>query len=601
MSVRADGYEWFTGTEDPLQFPWYDGEAITFKDHPRASTDIVVDDEDPEPEGPLFGPGAGDPSGPQAPTAPGAPPAGNSETTLGTATEGCGGHTDAAKYEVSTTFVKAGEKVDVVFKCLGRTVGMNISNNLKESQIQRLVANMLQVNLHGYWVATVTEGFGRIGALCKESTVTLTPATSEQIQRVVQARTTATSDAKPRKPKKHEPRKATPGTASTNWLAIQASRETPVEWLRFGQELERDKMVHVVTDGGARPNPGAAGWGVLMRQSGRYAINWGHWDMATNNAMEILAVTEALANIPDGMHVWVMTDSAYVKNGITQWVSNWIRNGWKNAGGVRGSNKSLWQKLIAAVGRMKRVEWSWVKAHNGRLLNECADMLATKGVHGEQRPCPVATVRVVGEDVDDTVYELHNGEETPMCGKDGAGYPEGKTYVLKAHAADVPFRKIQLGTQEDLDALVQRIEESLRETRELCAPRQTVDGQAESGAESEDQGDEETFPQPEESNESTGPPGEWSNPEWMAARMDRWMRHAIEQNDWESWRRPDWWSPAWEALWDVRDENGKRLHPGSPLALKVHSQLGYGPDCPGTLWTFGIRRAIGLEIQPRDG
>jgi ribonuclease HI len=243
---------------------------------------------------------------------------------------------------------------------------------------------MMQVNLNGYWVATVTEGFGRIGALCKESTVTLTPATAEQIQRVVQARTTATSDAKPHKPKKHEPRKATPGTASKNWLAILASREKPVEWLRFGRELERDKMVHVVTDGGARPNPGAAGWGVLMRQSGRYAINWGHWDMATNNAMEILAVTEALENIPDGMHVWVMTDSAYVKNGITQLVSNWIRNGWKNAGGVRVSNKSLWQKLIAAVGRMKRVEWSWVKAHNGRLLNECADMLATKGVHGEQ-------------------------------------------------------------------------------------------------------------------------------------------------------------------------------------------------------------------------
>jgi ribonuclease HI len=143
-----------------------------------------------------------------------------------------------------------------------------------------------------------------------------------------------------------------------NWLAIQGTREQKIDWLQFGQELERDKMVHVVTDGGARPNPGAAGWGVLMRQSGRYAINLGHWDMATNNAMEILAVTEALANIPDGMHVWIMTDSAYVKNGITQWVPNWIRNGWKNAGGARVSNKSLWERLITAVGRMKRVEWS---------------------------------------------------------------------------------------------------------------------------------------------------------------------------------------------------------------------------------------------------
>jgi ribonuclease HI len=144
-------------------------------------------------------------------------------------------------------------------------------------------------------------------------------------------------------------------------LARQADRETRVDWLEFRQRVERDKMVHVVTDGGARPNPGAGGWGVLMRQSGHYAINWGHWDMTTNNAMEILAVTEALANLPDGMHVWITTDSAYVKNAITQWVPTWIRNGWKNSGGARVASKSLWERLIAPVNRMKRVEWSWVK------------------------------------------------------------------------------------------------------------------------------------------------------------------------------------------------------------------------------------------------
>jgi ribonuclease HI len=108
--------------------------------------------------------------------------------------------------------------------------------------------------------------------------------------------------------------------------------------------------------------------------------------------MELLAVTEALANLPDGMHVWVMTDSAYVKNGITQWVPTWIRNNWRNSGGARVANKSLWERLIAGVNRMRRVEWSWVKAHNGRLLNECADTLATRGVLNQQRPCPVETV-----------------------------------------------------------------------------------------------------------------------------------------------------------------------------------------------------------------
>jgi ribonuclease HI len=302
-----------------------------------------------------------------------------------------------------------------MFKCLERTIGISVPSNAKESQLQRIVANTLQVNLNGYWVAAVTEGLGRIGALISGSTVALTPATADQIKRVAQARTIATSESK--KKETHEPRKTQPGTTSPNWLAIQASREQRVGWGEFAAGLERDKMVHIITDGGARPNPGAAGCGVLMRQSGKYTENWGHWDMASNNAMEILAVTEALANIPDGMHVWIMTDSAYVKNGITQWVSNWVRNGWKNSSGVRVSNKSLSLKLIAAVERMRRVEWSWVKAHNGRLLNECADMLATKGVDNEPRRDPVSTVRIRGEDSDHTEYRYLKERRHRWLGK----------------------------------------------------------------------------------------------------------------------------------------------------------------------------------------
>jgi hypothetical protein len=202
-----------------------------------------------------------------------------------------------------------------------RTDITSVKANATESEIQRLVANLMQVNLHGYWNATVTEGYGRIGALITGSTVTLTPATPNQIQQIVQPRTSASPDPKPQKDKSHDTREITTGTMSTNWLAIQASREQRKEWIEFGQNLERDKMMHIITGGGARPNPGAAGWGVLMRQNGKYAENWGQWDMASNNAMELLAVTEALANIPDGMHVWIMTDSAYVKNGITQWIA----------------------------------------------------------------------------------------------------------------------------------------------------------------------------------------------------------------------------------------------------------------------------------------
>jgi hypothetical protein len=85
---------------------------------------------------------------------------------------------------------------------------------------------------------------------------------------------------------------------------------------------------------------------------------------------------------------------------------------------------------------------------------------------------------------------------------------------------------------------------------------------------SEDQEDGETFPQPAESSEDTKPSGGWGDPEWERARLDRWMRVPFEQNDWESWRRPDWWTPAWETLGSVFDENGKRLHPGTPVALK---------------------------------
>jgi hypothetical protein len=87
---------------------------------------------------------------------------------------------------------------------MGRTVGISVDNNIKESAIQRIVANTLQVNLTGYWVATVTNGFGRIGALYNGSTVMLTPATPAQIQSVIQARTTAATEGRPKKVKKAE-------------------------------------------------------------------------------------------------------------------------------------------------------------------------------------------------------------------------------------------------------------------------------------------------------------------------------------------------------------------------------------------------------------
>jgi ribonuclease HI len=195
-------------------------------------------------------------------------------------------------------------------------------------------------------------------------------------------------------------------------LAQQVTRGPFEPWSDFPAMLSRDEMVHVVTDGGARQNPGNAGWGALIRQKGFCTYNFGHNDRATNTAMEIRAVVEALRVLPPGMHAWVSTDSAYVKNGITQWLPKWMRNNWKNSQGAPVANKSLWQKLYEEVGRQTLVEWSWVKAHNGTLLNECADI-------------------PVGEDTDSTEYSRLDREDTPLPNGRDDLLPGGYTFMMK--------------------------------------------------------------------------------------------------------------------------------------------------------------------------
>jgi ribonuclease HI len=116
-------------------------------------------------------------------------------------------------------------------------------------------------------------------------------------------------------------------------------------WDQLRAQISLNKMIHIATDGGARPNPGNAGWSALIRRNGKFTYNFGHYDHASNNAMEIDAVIEALRIIPAGMHVWISTDSAYVKNWITQWLPNWMKNNWRINQGKPVANKSLWQKL----------------------------------------------------------------------------------------------------------------------------------------------------------------------------------------------------------------------------------------------------------------
>jgi ribonuclease HI len=201
-----------------------------------------------------------------------------------------------------------------------------------------------------------------------------------------------------------------PGKVKQNDLGTQARRETLVMWGDIAPMLTRDMYVHVITDGGASPNPGSAGWGAIIRQKGKFAWNFGHCSRATNIAMELRAVFEALRNLPEDMHVWISTDSAYVKRGITERVPRWRERNWKNAKGDTISNLSQWKALLNQVDRMRAVQWTWVKAHNGYLLNECADMRATKGVRNET-PCSNAQYpHPINEDIDLNGYVFADGE-----------------------------------------------------------------------------------------------------------------------------------------------------------------------------------------------
>jgi ribonuclease HI len=132
---------------------------------------------------------------------------------------------------------------------------------------------------------------------------------------------------------------------------------------KFTEQIQIDKMVTTTTDCGARPNPGSAGWGVLIRQNGKFICLWKHYNRASNNAMEISPVIAGLTFLPPNMVVWLSTDSQYVQKGINEWMPKWKRNGRKNSKKAGVANKSLWISLDAAIGRHRRVEFSWVKAH----------------------------------------------------------------------------------------------------------------------------------------------------------------------------------------------------------------------------------------------
>jgi ribonuclease HI len=132
--------------------------------------------------------------------------------------------------------------------------------------------------------------------------------------------------------------------------------------------------VKIATDGACKGNPGPGGWGALIRM-GEKEISGGE-KLTTNNRMELLAAIRGLQALTRPCRVTLVTDSVYVKDGITKWIHGWKRNNWRTAAKQPVKNVELWQELLEAV-KPHRIEWTWVKGHAGDPDNERADMLAS--------------------------------------------------------------------------------------------------------------------------------------------------------------------------------------------------------------------------------
>ena len=139
------------------------------------------------------------------------------------------------------------------------------------------------------------------------------------------------------------------------------------------------RRVQAFTDGACSGNPGPGGWGAVLQFGDRERELYGGADDTTNNRMELTAAIEALKALKEPCEVSLTTDSTYVKDGITQWLVNWKKNGWKTAARKAVKNQDLWQQLDDQASR-HRIEWRWVKGHSGHPENERADALANRGM-----------------------------------------------------------------------------------------------------------------------------------------------------------------------------------------------------------------------------
>ena len=139
-------------------------------------------------------------------------------------------------------------------------------------------------------------------------------------------------------------------------------------------------MIKIYTDGSCLENPGNGGWAAIIIDDGKKIQIKGSKKNTTNNQMELLAPIQALKKIPKGSKVQIFTDSRYVKSGITEWIHNWKKNGWKTANKQSVKNKGLWTDLDILSNEFI-IKWSWVKAHSTDKLNNEVDLIAREAAN----------------------------------------------------------------------------------------------------------------------------------------------------------------------------------------------------------------------------
>ena len=139
-------------------------------------------------------------------------------------------------------------------------------------------------------------------------------------------------------------------------------------------------MIKIYTDGSCIGNPGKGGWAAIIIINDKKTQMTGSQKNTTNNQMELLAPIQALNKIPIGSKIQIFTDSKYVKSGITEWIHNWKKNGWKTANKQSVKNKELWTELDLLTKKFQ-IKWSWVKGHSTDKLNNEVDLLAREAAN----------------------------------------------------------------------------------------------------------------------------------------------------------------------------------------------------------------------------